>query len=60
MYVKIMSNCIACGACESINDSVFQLDDHVAHVKTEHVAANVKDCINAAIICPTNAILITE
>ena len=57
MNVTIMDNCTGCGACEAVNKNVFSVDV-VAHVNQEAVGKNEQDCIDAALICPVNAIWI--
>ncbi len=55
MDVKVNDSCIACGACESICDAVFSVED-VAKVNEAEVAAN-EDCVKeAADACPVGAI----
>ena len=55
MKVKVEDSCIACGACESICDSVFKVED-VATVNEAAVADNA-DCVKeAADACPVGAI----
>lgn len=51
-------NCIGCGACESIEPSVFQLDDEGISVVVEENVANAnEESINDAVeSCPTSAI----
>lgn len=51
-------NCIGCGACESIEPSVFQLDDEgISVVLEENVENADTDNINDAVeSCPTSAI----
>lgn len=51
-------NCIGCGACESIEPSVFQLDDEGISVVVEENVANADaENINDAVeSCPTSAI----
>lgn len=57
MSVKITDDCIACGACESICDAVFSIEDK-AVVDESAVAAN-EDCVKeAAEACPVGAIVI--
>lgn len=57
MKVKIQDDCIACGACESICDAVFTVED-MAVVNESNVEAN-SDCVKeAADACPVNAIVI--
>ena len=55
MTVKIEEGCIACGACESICDAVFKVED-VATVNESAVADNI-DCVKeAADACPVGVI----
>lgn len=57
MSVKIEDGCIACGACESICDAVFTVED-VAVVNQSAVADNM-DCVKeAADACPVGVIVI--
>ena len=51
-------NCIGCGACESIEPNVFQLDDEGISVVIEENVANAnEENINDAVeSCPTSAI----
>lgn len=57
MNVKVEDSCIACGACESICESVFTVDD-IAKVNDSAVPAN-EDCVKeAADACPVGAIIV--
>ena len=57
MTVKIEEWCIACGACESICDAVFKVED-VATVNESAVADNI-DCVKeAADACPVGVIVV--
>ena len=57
MNVKIEDGCIACGACESICDAVFSVED-VAVVNQSAVADNI-DCVKeAADACPVGVIVV--
>ena len=57
MSVKIEDGCIACGACESICDAVFSVED-VAVVNQSAVADNI-DCVKeAADACPVGVIVV--
>lgn len=51
-------NCIGCGACESIEPSVFQLDDEGISVVNEDNLANAEEdnILEAVESCPTSAI----
>ena len=53
----IPDKCIACGACESICDAVFKVED-IATVDESAVADNM-DCVKeAADACPVGAIIV--
>lgn len=57
MKVKIEDGCIACGACESICEAVFTVED-VAVVNEANIAGN-EECIKeAAEACPVSVIII--
>ena len=57
MKVRIDDGCIACGACESLCDAVFKVED-VATVNDSAVAAN-EDCVKeAADACPVGVIVV--
>jgi ferredoxin len=59
MQVSIMNSCTGCGACEAINSDVFTVDT-IAHVNDENVPRYEQDCIDAALICPVNAIWVED
>lgn len=55
MKVKVLDGCIACGACESVCDAVFSIED-VAIVNEAAIAGN-EDCVKeAADACPVSVI----
>ena len=55
MNVLVNDSCIGCGACESICDAVFSVEDK-ACVKEAGIAGN-EDCVKeAADACPVGAI----
>lgn len=57
MKVKIEDGCIACGACESVCEAVFSVED-IAIVDESAVDANT-DCVKeAAEVCPVSVITI--
>lgn len=55
MTVKVNDGCIACGACESICDAVFKVED-VATVNEAAVADNMDAVKEAADSCPVGVI----
>ena len=55
MNVTVNDSCIGCGACESICDAVFHVED-VAKVDAASISGN-EDCVQeAAGACPVSAI----
>ena len=57
MSVTISDDCIACGACESICDAVFSIEDK-AVVDESAVADNMDGVKEAAGACPVGAIVV--
>ncbi len=57
MKVKIEDGCIACGACESICDAVFSVED-IAIVNEANIAGNEEAVKEAAEACPVSVIII--
>ena len=57
MNVKIEDGCIACGACESICDAVFTVEDVVV-VNQSAVADNIACVKEAADACPVGVIVV--
>jgi len=57
MKVRIEDGCIACGACESICDAVFTVED-VAKVNEAGIAGNEEAVKEAADACPVSVIII--
>jgi len=57
MKVKIEDGCIACGACESICEAVFTVED-VAVVNEANIAGNEECVKEAAEACPVSVIVI--
>ena len=55
MTVKVNDSCIACGACESICDAVFSIEDK-AVVNESAVSDNIDAVKEAADACPVGAI----
>ena len=59
MNVTIEDSCIGCGACESICDAVFHVEDR-AEVKTAGIAGNEACVEEAANACPVSAITVAQ
>jgi ferredoxin len=59
MKVIIEDGCIACGACESICDAVFTVED-VAVVNASGIAGNEDAVKEAAEACPVSVIVIQD
>ncbi|MEI8389053.1 MAG: ferredoxin [bacterium] len=57
MKVKIEDGCIACGACESICEAVFTVED-IAVVNEANIAGNEECVKEAAEACPVSVIVI--
>ena len=55
MTVKVNDSCISCGACESICDAVFSIEDK-AVVNESAVADNIDAVKEAADACTVGAI----
>jgi len=55
MKVTVSDDCIACGACESVCDAVFSVEDK-AMVNESAVSSNEACVKEAADCCPVNAI----
>ncbi len=55
MNVTINDSCIGCGACESICDAVFHVEDK-AEVVATGIAGNEECVQEAANACPVSAI----
>ena len=60
MHVLITDECVTCGACEAINPQIFYVEANSAKVINENIKGNEQDCIDAALICPVNAIWIDD
>lgn len=58
MNVIIEDSCISCGACESICDAVFSIEDK-AVVNAAEVEANADAVKEAAAACPVEAITVS-
>lgn len=59
MKVKIEEGCIGCGACESICDEVFTVEDVVV-VNDSKIAGNEEAVKEAAEACPVSVIIVEE
>lgn len=58
MKVKVNDSCIGCGACMSIADDVFEMNDEgLSSVKVDEVPEGSVDSVKEAMeSCPTGAI----
>lgn len=58
MKVKVNDSCIGCGACLSIADDVFEMNDEgLSSVKVDEVPEGSVDSVKEAMeSCPTGAI----
>ncbi len=59
MKIKISDNCVLCGVCEAISPEVFSVDTKVK-INFNNIEGKEKDCVDAALICPMNAIWIDD
>ncbi len=59
MKVKIEEGCIACGACESICEEVFSVEDTVI-VNEANIAGHEDTVKEAAEACPVSVIIIEK
>lgn len=57
MKVRIEDGCIACGACESICEDVFTVEDTVI-VNEANITANEDAVREAAEACPVSVIVV--
>ena len=57
MNVRIEDGCISCGACESICEAVFTVED-VVKVNASAIAANEEAVKEAADACPVSVIIV--
>lgn len=60
MEINILNSCIGCGACAIINPEVFDIRGNNAIIHPEKIEKTEDLCIDAAINCPTGAIVISE
>jgi len=59
MIISVSEDCVCCGACEAISPDVFSIDS-IARVNPDKIEGREQDCIDAALICPVNAIWIDD
>ncbi len=60
MNISVLESCVGCGACAIINPDVFEIHGNKAIVNSDKIEATEDLCIDAAITCPVNAIMIFE
>ena len=58
MVIKVLSSCIGCGICTTLCPRVFEIYKNFAVANSNFVSDNESKCIDAAINCPVNAIII--
>lgn len=58
MQVKVLNNCIGCGACSQLSSEVFDISGDYAVVNPYKIEGNENSCIDAAIACPVGAVKI--
>jgi len=57
MKLYITNNCIKCGACSQINNSIFEITNNGAIVNNDKLSDIYdNDCYDAIFHCPVNAI----
>lgn len=59
MKVKIEEGCIACGACESICEDVFTVEDTVI-LHSDKITGNEEAVKESAEACPVSVIIIED
>ena len=59
MKVKVEDGCISCGACESICEAVFTVED-VVLVNESKISGNEDAVKEAADACPVSVIVVEE
>ncbi|MCM1338240.1 MAG: ferredoxin [Muribaculaceae bacterium] len=60
MYISILDTCVGCGACSIINPEVFDIQGAKAIINSDKIDTTEDLCIDAAIICPVNAISLND
>jgi len=54
--VKVLNNCIGCGACTIVSPEVFEINMNFAIVNPDKIYNHEESCIDAALFCPVGAI----
>ena len=60
MYVSVSNKCKGCGVCATLCPEDFDVCGSFVIANQEHVCGNEDSCIDAALYCPQNAIMIKE
>lgn len=60
MYVAVSNKCKGCGVCATLSPEVFDLLGSFAIANQANVCGNEESCIDAAINCPYNAIILSD
>ena len=58
MHIAITNKCKGCGICATLSPEVFDVCGNFAVANPDKVKDNEESCIDAAISCPCNAIII--
>lgn len=54
--IKVLDNCIGCGACSTVSPEVFEINQNFAIVNYDRISEHEESCIDAALFCPVGAI----
>ncbi|CCY25369.1 MAG: ferredoxin [Brachyspira sp.] len=60
MFVSVSNRCKGCGACAKISPEVFDIFGKYAIANQNKVCGNEAACIDAALNCPADAIVIDD
>ncbi|MBP3924115.1 ferredoxin [bacterium] len=54
--IKVLDNCIGCGACSTLSPEVFEINRNFATINYDKISGHEESCIDAALFCPVGAI----
>ena len=60
MKINILNKCVGCGVCAIINPEVFDIRQNSAIIHPENIDRTEDLCIDAALNCQKNAIVISD